>query len=694
VVRSEQGTDWFRVFGQPAALGDVHFLNGRFVMGTENAMAAFSDDGSSWTESAVRSWVSGSRPWRGAIWTGSHYVLASAYHLDASEDGTTWTEVGTRQIPQQYEDLAWNGTMGVAVGSDGLLQTSEDGRTWTNRSAGPWSDDFIAVEWTGTVWLVLGRHRVISSEDGVTWTERVHRPSETLVDLAWTGNGAVVLGSRGSVSYSPDSLSWNVGALTDGPSLPSVQSLHVAGPSVYARGISGIWESTDGGATWTRVHGVPLHSLLGHDPADPPIQRLGTRYWQFRTGEAVPFGTAGTDRSLRGLHWDGERLVAVGVSGTILSSLDAFVWLQSETGFITFLSDVTKSDTTWVIVGDDGLTFHSEDGESWRARSSGSPADLRRVCWAGSRFVVVGTGGTVLTSPDGLTWTPQPTPVSTRLEGVAWNGTRIVAVGDDGVVLSSDDGTTWTEQASPTTRDLTGVVWAGAQFVACGPKYGGGVIVTSPDGIVWTAGAESHDGRSIAWNGAELVMVDELASRSSDGLDWSSELTGTVHDLHDVEWMGDQWVAVGDSGTVLTSGGYSNWLLAEGIPPSRSGENDDFNSDGIPNLIAYAGGIAGALPAAPEDRARFPFLGWNSLHNGWFLTFRQFRDIPVNLVYTVEESTDGDTWTEVASTDRHTEWPPEVRRSLPDGYYGGWFAVSVPVEIGSGSKFWRLRVDR
>ncbi|MBI1821274.1 MAG: hypothetical protein HY036_00400 [Nitrospirae bacterium] len=60
-----------------------------------------------------------------------------------------------------------------------------------------------------------------------------------------------------------------------------------------------------------------------------------------------------------------------------------------------------------------------------------------------------------------------------------------------GIILTSPDGITWTARTSGTTNSLTGVVWSGSQFVAVGGNYQGVVVLTSPDGITWMTRATS-----------------------------------------------------------------------------------------------------------------------------------------------------------------------------------------------------------
>jgi len=78
--------------------------------------------------------------------------------------------------------------------------------------------------------------------------------------------------------------------------------------------------------------------------------------------------------------------------------------------------------------------------------------------------------------------TLQTSGTTNPLAGVVWSGTQFVAVGNPGI-LTSPDGITWTAQAAGSAYSLYGVAWSGTLFAAVGTL---GTIVTSPDGITWT----------------------------------------------------------------------------------------------------------------------------------------------------------------------------------------------------------------
>ena len=89
-------------------------------------------------------------------------------------------------------------------------------------------------------------------------------------------------------------------------------------------------------------------------------------------------------------------------------------------------------------------------------------------------------GGGGSESGVGTTWT-LCTSQGNSLFGVTYGNGLFVAVGSDGTILTSPDGVNWTAQASGTGSDLNGVTYGNGLFVAVGGSYhGSGTILTSP----------------------------------------------------------------------------------------------------------------------------------------------------------------------------------------------------------------------
>ena len=110
-------------------------------------------------------------------------------------------------------------------------------------------------------------------------------------------------------------------------------------------------------------------------------------------------------------HGNG-RYVAVGrtsgstpTAASITSSTDALKWSdESPSNGIPELDDIVFAVGRFVAVGRSGTILTSSDGLAWTKISNARANDLLRVAYGGGRFVATGASGTYLTSTDGITW--------------------------------------------------------------------------------------------------------------------------------------------------------------------------------------------------------------------------------------------------------------------------------------------------
>ena len=133
-----------------------------------------------------------------------------------------------------------------------------------------------------------------------------------------------------------------------------------------------------------------------------------------------------------------------------------------------------------VAVGRSGTILTSTNGTSWSAVPSGTSNNLYGAAYGGGRWVAVGYD-TILTSTNGTSgwWTP----VVWSFYGAAYGGGRWVAVGRSGVIFTSTStlGYGWREATSGTSQSLLGAAYGGGRWVA----VGGNTIVTSQNGTSW-----------------------------------------------------------------------------------------------------------------------------------------------------------------------------------------------------------------
>lgn len=222
--------------------------------------------------------------------------------------------------------------------------------------------------------------------------------------------------------------------------------------------------------------------------------------------------------------------------------------LRFESGHYHFLVAASTDLITWNVRQDDSIP------------TPALPVDLpvyQTAIESGSYLIVagqnIGVGGPPF-QPIGLSidgevthhyavTTPFDSPyLNTSVSGLADSGTRLVAVGSyyDGsnyitIASSDDNGVTWTLRRSGTSSEVgQSVAYSAAlgQFVACG-SWVGGAILTSPDGITWTARASPFTGSTAAcWSptlGLWVLCGDSLGDRhghaiatSPNGTAWTA----------------------------------------------------------------------------------------------------------------------------------------------------------------------------
>lgn len=191
--------------------------------------------------------------------------------------------------------------------------------------------------------------------------------------------------------------------------------------------------------------------------------------------------------SLWDIRYGGDRFVAVGSNGAIVTTLDGENWQRQESAATGFLHGVVYGDDRYVAVGRDRTVVNSNDGELWETGTVNGEmpptASLLGVAYGAGAYVAVGHDGTILRSLDGISWEVASRNRGDRLGGVAYGNGRFVAVGMTGLVLISSTGEEWRRAPLDSPVDLSRVRFIDSTFVATGWR---GEVLLSPDGDEWT----------------------------------------------------------------------------------------------------------------------------------------------------------------------------------------------------------------
>lgn len=200
------------------------------------------------------------------------------------------------------------------------------------------------------------------------------------------------------------------------------------------------------------------------------------------------------------------------------------------------------------------------------APPSGARAGFIRLLRTVLVAVAVAAFGTALASSpanaaDGTQWTLR-TSVSTTAtgdnnwRGITYGNGMFVAVSTDGVnsrVMTSPDGITWTARTTP-QQAWRGVTYGNGTFVAVATSGTSSRVMTSADGITWTTRVSAADNnwQSVTYGNGTFVAVAGTGTgnrvmTSTDGTTWVARTSAADLNWVSVTYGDGKFVAVADS---------------------------------------------------------------------------------------------------------------------------------------------------
>lgn len=510
--------------------------------------------------------------WNGVYWiAGGQGVNTVAQ----SFDGINWTGRGST-IQTNVNGVAWNGSLWVAVGGGTTTAaTSTDGITWISRGSPLGGTGFTAFWYAyRSVWLAGSTNGVYTSPDGITYTSR--RAGNFTFCFAVNTAGLVAAGLNATtIITSTDGVNWTNRAFSSGTS--GVLSIAFSPPLNLWVAVGGfsthsIMTSTDT-ITWTGRTGATVFSTSGYS-----VTWNGNYF--IATGE----GGNNVATSSDGINWRaspqrqaGGSIWCVGIRPPLMvagglgtnsictSEDDGLSWRPRFSAGATTISCVAWNGYIWVAGNASTAQVHtSPDGITWTTRTTPITTGVLTVVWADQlKLWVAGGVGTwaIATSTDGITWTGRNVSgtggIFTRVWIIEWNGNRFVALGTSGTgsftsAISVNgilwQGTSGTVSGSTASMSLA---WNGNVWVA--GSAASTSLWSSPNGVTWTVRANLSAGntRVIRWNGTLFVAFGDSTAYllSRDGFTWTAG-TGTIPFSGTTRITGAAW-----------NSGYGHWVI-------------------------------------------------------------------------------------------------------------------------------------
>lgn len=352
----------------------------------------------------------------------------------------------------------------------------------------------------------------------------------------------------------------------------------VAGSLVCMTGLAGpeltwLWANP-------QPHGNNIYDLSCENGLAVQVGDRGRAYWSLDGNLWVPSETS-TTKALRAIAYFKDQLLISGEAGIVLRASRQLPQRFQAVDLATsdWLEGLAASADCVVAVGDHAAIYRSADGTNWSRQSTTFDHWLRSVTYlpktgsVAAKFVAVGEGGAVTTSPDGVVWDFREVSGGPALNKVIWTGSTLLAVGDGGKAYSSTSGRTWTafEPGLGITADLYTAAVGGGRLLVGGTSslrvLAGNTWIDQTDPALagpaptWTYYASFWDGLLFVVGGRTGLWIEGTPTTTSAGCYWAEPAPALRPWLWDLtEALGRQ-IAVGDWGTIMTSGDGAAWDL-------------------------------------------------------------------------------------------------------------------------------------
>lgn len=244
--------------------------------------------------------------------------------------------------------------------------------------------------------------------------------------------------------------------------------------------------------------------------------------------------------------------------GTVATTLAAVMYDGSR-----FVAKTSAGRVDSVLSVDVGSTWQNATPAELVGTYLGTDIAYGNGIYVATKATPPSTYSSVFTSANGLTWTSRSASpvVGATWYGIAFGNGKFVAVGNGTPrVMTSTDGIAWTAQTAPAANYWSDVTFGDGKFVAVA-KSGTNRAMVSTDGVTWTLSnpTEENTWTSVAYGSGKFVAVASSGTNrvmtSTDGITWTPRTAAEANSWEAVTYGNGCFVAAASSGTnrVMTS---------------------------------------------------------------------------------------------------------------------------------------------
>jgi hypothetical protein len=180
-------------------------------------------------------------------------------------DAINYSAILNMPKTENVYDIASNGKIYVAVGTDNLSLVSKDGKTFKYNQARSFKTIYSSATNNKIIVTVGLNGQILTSTDGTHWINQDSKIGQTLKSVVWDGKSFIAVGEKGIIIRSFNGLTWNKLNSPTAQTLTKIDHFK----SVYiAIGDGTSIVSSRDGINWTKVYGSEETNFGTYEPAD------------------------------------------------------------------------------------------------------------------------------------------------------------------------------------------------------------------------------------------------------------------------------------------------------------------------------------------------------------------------------------------------------------------------------------------